>query len=128
MKVTVINPNSSRAVTRTITTVARAAAEQGIDLIIAENRRAPLSIEGFTDGIEAVMNAAVMISSRFSIVTAMQRSVPILEDNARRSGVLNRCRGIHAFDQPVLSFGEADIEDYYSDLLDRASTVVRDDC
>lgn len=84
MKVTVINPNSLRAVTRTITTVARAAAEPGIDLIIAENRRAPLSIEGFTDGIEAVMNAAVMISSRFSIVTAMQRSVPILEDNARR--------------------------------------------
>lgn len=52
---------------------------------------------------EAAMQVASIIASRFSVVTTLPRSVPIIEDLALRYGMERRCRRVHAADIPVLA-------------------------
>lgn len=60
---------------------------------------------------EAAMHAASMVSYQFCIMTAMQRSVPILERNARLYGLDSRCAGVFASGIPVLEL-ESDPDSY----------------
>ena len=55
---------------------------------------------------EAAMHAASMISSSFSVVTTLSRSVPIIEDLAVKYGMERRCRKVRASDLPVLALEE----------------------
>lgn len=52
---------------------------------------------------EAAMQAASILAARFSVVTTLPRSVPIIEDLALRYGMERRCRRVHAADIPVLA-------------------------
>lgn len=73
---------------------------------------------------EAAMHAASMLACRFSILTTLERSVPILEDNAARCGLNARCRGVHAADLPVLALED---DGAYSLVREAAARVLKND-
>jgi allantoin racemase len=68
---------------------------------------------------EAAMHTASLIAGRFSVVTTLARSVPVVEELARRYGVAPRCR-VRACDVPVLA-----LEDPASGAADRIRAEVR---
>jgi allantoin racemase len=55
---------------------------------------------------EAGMHAASMLASRFSVVTTLPRSIPIIEDLALNYGMERKCRKVRAADIPVLALEE----------------------
>lgn len=55
---------------------------------------------------EASIQVAMLLSSRFSIVTTLPRSIPIIEDLADRYGAGRCCRRVRAIDMPVLAVEE----------------------
>ncbi len=57
---------------------------------------------------EAAYHAAAMISSKFSVVTTLSRSVAGLEANLMRYGLDRRCGRVRASDIPVLKLEEGD--------------------
>lgn len=81
---------------------------------------------------EAAFHAASMLSCRFSVVTTLSRSVPGIEANLVRYGLMARCTGVRASDIPVLELesGEAATYDTLSGEVraaieqDRAEAVV----
>ncbi len=54
----------------------------------------------------AAMQVAVNVAHSFSVVTTLGRSVPIVEDLARRYGMADRCRRVRAAEVPVLALEE----------------------
>lgn len=153
MRIHVINPNSTAAMTRTIADAARAAASPGTDIDAETGMGTPPSIEGYRDeamavpallaailraeargadahviacfddpglaaarevatgpviGIcQAALQVAMTISTRFSVITTLPRSVPVIEDLVAAYGAAHRCRRVRAVDMPVLAL-EAD--------------------
>lgn len=153
MRIHVINPNSTAAMTRTIADAARAAASPGTDIDAETGMGTPPSIEGYWDeamavpallaailraeargadahviacfddpglaaarevatgpviGIcQAALQVAMTISTRFSVITTLPRSVPVIEDLVAAYGAAHRCRRVRAVDMPVLAL-EAD--------------------
>jgi allantoin racemase len=55
---------------------------------------------------EAGYHVASLIARRFSVVTTLSASVPILEDNLRRYGLIGRCVRVRASEVPVLALEE----------------------
>lgn len=55
---------------------------------------------------QAALQVAMTLASRFSIVTTLPRSVPIIEDLADAYGAGRRCRRVRAIDLPVLALDE----------------------
>lgn len=149
MRIQLINPNSTRAMTAQIEVVARRAASHGTIIEAVNPPDTPASIEGHADealsvpamldllrqgeaggadahviacfddpglgaareiatgpviGIcEAAVHAATMVSARFTVITSLERSVPILEDLMHAYGAERRCRRVRAVDLPVLA-------------------------
>ncbi len=52
---------------------------------------------------EAAFHAAAMLGARFSVVTTLAVSVPVIEDNLRRYGLMGRCAKVRASGVPVLA-------------------------
>ena len=69
---------------------------------------------------QAGMQVAMSLASRFSVVTTLPRSVPIIEDLVARYGAGHACRRVRAVDLPVLGL-EADPETAWRKL--RAETL-----
>ena len=155
MRIAVINPNSTRAMTETIALAARRAAAPGTTIIAGQNDDGPASIEGHVDGAlavpgllraiaaaevdgadafviacfddtgldaarslaigpvigigEAAAHMASLVARRFSVITTLACSVPILDDNLARNGLAALCCGVRASELPVLAL-EADPE------------------
>lgn len=153
MKILVINPNSTAAMTAQIEESARRCAFAGTVIEAVNPMGTPASIEGHADealsvpamldliragearGVEAYVIAcfddpglaaareiakgpvigicqaavqvATTIATRFSIVTTLPRSVPIIEDLVEAYGAGHRCRNVRSVDMPVLAL-EAD--------------------
>jgi len=149
MKILVVNPNSTAAMTEKIARSLAPFAAPTSELTFRNPTSTPASIEGHYDeaasakamldiigeaehqgnrgtvvacfddpavgaareiasgpviGIcEAAMQAASILAARFSVVTTLPRSVPIIEDLATRYGMERRCRRVHAADIPVLA-------------------------
>ncbi len=57
---------------------------------------------------EAAMIAASVISTGFSVVTTLPRSVPIIEDLAEKYGMHRHCRRVRAANLPVLALEDDD--------------------
>lgn len=57
---------------------------------------------------EAAYHAASMVSTKFSVVTTLSRSVPGLEANIARYGLKQKCAGVRATDIPVLELEAGD--------------------
>ncbi len=75
---------------------------------------------------EAAMHAASMIATGFSVVTTLDRSVPLIEDLALRYGMERRCRRVRAADIPVLAL-EQPGSNARQKLLDEITRAVRED-
>jgi allantoin racemase len=62
---------------------------------------------------EAAYHAASMLGTRFTVVTTLSRSIPVIEDNLSRYGLARRCARVRASEIPVLELegegGEAKI-------------------
>lgn len=52
---------------------------------------------------QAALHVAMTLSARFSVVTTLPRSIPIIEDLAASYGAGRRCRRVRAIDLPVLA-------------------------
>lgn len=55
---------------------------------------------------QAAVQVAMTISRRFSVVTTLPRSVPIIEDIVQAYGAGHHCRAVRAIDLPVLGLEE----------------------
>ena len=55
---------------------------------------------------QAAVQVAVTLAARFSVVTTLKRSVPIIEDLVETYGAGRRCRRVRAIDLPVLALEE----------------------
>lgn len=51
---------------------------------------------------EAAFHMATLLAGRFSVVTTLARSVPAIEHNLTRYGLIDRCARVRASDIPVL--------------------------
>ncbi|MHC8507831.1 MAG: aspartate/glutamate racemase family protein [Rhodospirillales bacterium] len=69
---------------------------------------------------EAAYHTAAMLSVKFSVVTTLARSVPVLENNLARSGLAQKCARVRASGVPVLKLEEGDPES-----LDRIRAEIR---
>ncbi len=171
MRIHVINPNSSAAMTEAIGDTARRVCSNGTTITADCPPGSPASIEGHSDGVraayhmlglveqsdpadgyvvacfddtgvdglreiasgpvlgigEAAMHAATMLACRFSILTTLERSVPILEDNAARYGLAARCRGVHAAGLPVLALEDAADDSAFSTVCEAAAAILTRD-
>jgi allantoin racemase len=52
---------------------------------------------------EAAFHAATFIAHRFSVITTLTRSIPVIENNLARYGLDRRCARVRATDIPVLA-------------------------
>lgn len=52
---------------------------------------------------QAATHVATIIAARFSVVTTLPRSVPIIEDLLRQYGAAHKCRSVRSVDMPVLA-------------------------
>ena len=152
MELLIINPNTTRSMTRKIAAAARLVAREDTKIVATESKNGPASIEGYYDialchaglveeaskhtdvdavvvacfddtgldalrclfdfpviGIgEAAYHAASMVSTKFSVVTTLSRSISGLEANLERYGLAKRCANVRASDVPVLKLEEND--------------------
>ena len=69
---------------------------------------------------EAAYHAASMISARFSVITTLSRSIPVLEANLLRYGLDRCCARVRATDIPVLKLEQGD-----PDTIERIRTEIR---
>lgn len=76
---------------------------------------------------EAAMHTATLVGNGFSILTAQQKSVPILEQNAVNYGFARHTRGVHAARLPVLALSDTDNTAQQEHLIDRAKTLLLQD-
>jgi allantoin racemase len=148
MRLNIVNPNTTAAMTKVIAAAATKAARPDTVIRAVESAFGPPSIEGTYDdafavpgllvrikegetegadahviacfddtgldaaralanapvvGIgEAGFFAAAMLAHRFSVVTTLARSVPVLENNLLRYGLDRRCARVRACAVPVL--------------------------
>jgi len=75
---------------------------------------------------EASMHIASLLGAKFSIITTLQRSVAIIESNAKVYGFLGACcQGVHALNLPVLDLDNN--QKGYTKMLAKAQQVVKND-
>jgi allantoin racemase len=55
---------------------------------------------------EAAYHIACLVARRFSVITTLSRSIPVLEENLARYGLSSRCARVRASEVPVLSLEE----------------------
>ena len=55
---------------------------------------------------EAAFHVATLVAERFSVVTTLSRSIPVIEANLARYGLAARCARVRAADVPVLALEE----------------------
>lgn len=55
---------------------------------------------------EAAFHVASLVSHRFSVITTLSRSIPVIERNLASYGLAKRCIRVRAAETPVLAFDE----------------------
>lgn len=73
---------------------------------------------------QSAMYAATVLGARYSIITSLQRSVDIIENNALSYGLNRQCSGVHAVDLPVL---ELHSDQAYKKMLEKARIIIEKD-
>lgn len=67
--------------------------------LMALKRRSPVPVIGIG---EAAFHAAMLVGERFSVVTTLGVSVPVIEANLKAYGFATRCQRVRASEVPVL--------------------------
>ena len=75
---------------------------------------------------EAAYHTAALLGCGFSVLTAERKSIPVLEQNLRASGLWQLARGVEALEVPVLSLPDASESGLTQQLLQRARQVMAD--
>jgi allantoin racemase len=75
---------------------------------------------------EAACHLASLVANRFSVVTTLSRSIPVLEQNLARYGLAARCGGVRAAEVPVLELDEPG-SDARRRISDEIRLAIRDD-
>lgn len=70
---------------------------------------------------EAAFHAATLVAERFSVVTTLSVSVPVIEKNLARYGIMQRCAKVRACEVPVL-----DLETPGSGAFEKISAEIDD--
>jgi allantoin racemase len=70
---------------------------------------------------EAAFHAAMLIAERFTVITTLSVSVPIIEENLVRYGISRKCARVRACEVPVL-----DLEDPASGAAGRISAEIKE--
>jgi allantoin racemase len=112
MRILVVNPNTTSAMTGKIARVARAAAAAGTEIIAVNPPDGPASIEGYYDeafsvpGLLAEIAKGEALGHRFSVVTTLSRSIAAIETNLLKYGLASRCAKVRACEVPVLALDD----------------------
>ena len=169
MRIVIVNPNTTQAMTQTIAAAARQAASAATEIVAVQPSSGPASIEGVYDGAlavpgvieeilraeasgatdayviacfddtgldaarsaaiapvvgigEAAFHVASLVSNRFTVITTLARSVPIIERNLANTGLAARCARVRATDIPVLALDDpaSNARARISDMIDAA--------
>ncbi|WP_374831183.1 aspartate/glutamate racemase family protein [Paenochrobactrum pullorum] len=75
---------------------------------------------------QAGIQAAMILAKRFSIITTLPRSVPVIEDLVKLYGASGHCRKVRAINLPVLSI-EAEANQAFRLLIDEISRARDED-
>lgn len=75
---------------------------------------------------EAAMHMTSMVSSSFSVVTTLNRSVPIIEELSHKYGMNKFCRKVRAANIPVLSLEDSNFE-AKAKIQDEIEIALRED-
>ncbi|WP_289035738.1 aspartate/glutamate racemase family protein [uncultured Roseibium sp.] len=76
---------------------------------------------------EAACHMASLLVERFSIVTTLSVSIPVLEDNLARNGLARRCAKVRASDVPVLDLEDAGSDARSKVTAEMSSALAADD-
>ena len=169
LRIVIVNPNTTRAMTETIAAAAHHAASSTTEIVAVQPSSGPVSIEGVYDGAfavpgvieeihraeasggagayviacfddtgldaarsavvapvvgigEAAFHVASLVSNRFTVITTLARSVPIIERNLANTGLATRCARVRATDIPVLALDDptSNARARISDMIDAA--------
>ncbi len=169
LRIVIVNPNTTRAMTETIAAAAHHAASPTTEIVAVQPSSGPVSIEGVYDGAfavpgvieeihraeasggagayviacfddtgldaarsavvapvvgigEAAFHVASLVSNRFTVITTLARSVPIIERNLANTGLATRCARVRATDIPVLALDDptSNARARISDMIDAA--------
>ncbi|QYB06573.1 Asp/Glu/hydantoin racemase [Rhodococcus sp. USK10] len=78
------------------------------------------------DITEASASIAMMLGHKYSVVTTLDRTVPLIEDRLRLAGLDTKCASVRASGLPVLAL-ETDPERTIAAIVDEAEAAVRED-
>ncbi|WFR99873.1 aspartate/glutamate racemase family protein [Rhizobium tumorigenes] len=76
---------------------------------------------------EAAFHAATLVASRFSVVTTLSVSVPVIEGNVRAYGFSLRCARVRASEVPVLELEREGSDAFRTISLEIATALAKDD-
>ena len=91
--------------------------------LLTLKRRSPVPVLGIG---EAAFHAAMLSGERFSVVTTLSVSVPVIEENLAAYGFSQRCSRVRASDIPVLDL-EAGDEATTEILASEITTAIAED-
>ena len=78
------------------------------------------------DITEAAASTAMFLGHRYSVVTTLDRAVPLIEDRLKLAGLDARCASVRASGMTVLEL-ESDPERAVAAIVDQAAAAVTDD-
>ncbi|WP_016882523.1 MULTISPECIES: aspartate/glutamate racemase family protein [unclassified Rhodococcus (in: high G+C Gram-positive bacteria)] len=78
------------------------------------------------DITEASASIAMMLGHKYSVVTTLDRTVPLIDDRLRLAGLDTKCASVRASGLPVLAL-ETDPERTIEAIVDEAEAAVRED-
>src|SRR5919112_530793 len=78
------------------------------------------------DITEAAASTAMYLGHRYSVVTTLDRTVPLIEDRLKLGGLTDRCASVRASGMAVLEL-ESDPERAVEAIVEQATAAVRDD-
>jgi len=77
---------------------------------------------------EAAYHTAALFAERFTVVTTLPVSIPVLEGNLERMGLAHRCSRVRASDIPVLDLEDGDRRVWRKIHAEIAEALEQDDC
>ena len=75
---------------------------------------------------QSAIQVAMLISARFSIITTLPRSVPVIEDLVQAYGACQACRKVRSVDLPVLALESAPDEAFARLVAEGRKAMVED--
>lgn len=78
------------------------------------------------DITEAAASTAMYLGHKYSVVTTLDRTVPLIEDRLKLAGLTDRCASVRASGMSVLEL-ESDPDGAVQAILDQSLRAVRDD-